>query len=109
MRRTAVFAAALALLAGAGTVAEAQEPLRLRVRPRSFLDPGKVVQPGSSVNPASAQGQMISYLANPPYSQMRDFYGNSLPDPVTNGPFIGSSGNLLGPVDYGEPFFGPLD
>lgn len=110
MRRTAVFAASLLGLMVAGTIAEAQDrPLRLNVRPRSWLDAGNVVAPNSSVNPASAQGQMISYLASPPWSNMRDRFGEGvLPDPVINGPFVGAR-SILGPVDYGEPFYGPLN
>ena len=113
MRRTAVVSASIAAsLLGAvalSTVAEAQDrPLRLNVRPRSFLDAGNVVQPNSSVNPASAYGQTVSYLANPPYINMRDRFGaGTLPDPVTNGPFVGAQ-NLLGPVDLDAPF-GRLD
>lgn len=100
MRRTALIASSLAALAGIGLVAEAQaEPLRLNVRPRSFLDAGKVVAPGASVNPASAQGQMVSYYLSPPWQNMRDRFGEgTLPD-VLGGPFVGAQ-NVLGPVDY---------
>ena len=103
MRRTAAFAASLLALTLVGTVAEAQDrPLRLNVRPRSWLDIGNVVPPNSSVNPASAYGQTVSYLVNPPYINMRDRFGAGvLPDPVTNGPFVGGGVNLLGPVDFG--------
>lgn len=105
MRRSAAFAASLLALTLAGTVAEAQDrPLRLNVRPRSWLDLGNVVPPNSSVNPASAYGQTVSYLVNPPYINMRDRFGaGTLPDPVTNAPFVGGQ-NPLGPVDYGAPF-----
>ncbi|MDB5511911.1 MAG: hypothetical protein JWR08_1394 [Enterovirga sp.] len=104
MRRTALFATALLGLLTAGTIAEAQEriraPLRIMVRPRSWLDAGNVTQPYSSVNPASALGQQVSYLASPPWAHMRDRFGEgTLPDPVTNGPFVGAQ-NVLGPVDY---------
>lgn len=99
MRRLVIAAAALTAAFSAATVAQA-EPLRLNVKPRSWLDPGNVVAPYSSPNPASAQGQMISYLANPPYVNMKDRFGEGvLPDPVTNGPFIGAR-NPWGPVDY---------
>lgn len=100
MRRTALIASSLAALLGTAFLAEAQaEPLRLNVRPRSFLDAGKVVSPGASVNPASAQGQTVSYIANPPYVNMKDRFGEGvLPDPI-DGPFIGAR-NVLGPVDY---------
>ena len=101
MRRIAMAATAATILLafGAGTVAQAQEPLRFSVKPRSWLDPGRAVQPGYSPNPASAQGQMISYMINPPYANMRDRFGEgTLPDPI-GGPFVGAT-NLLGPVDY---------
>jgi hypothetical protein len=91
-----------------GAAAEAQEyrqgaPLRLNVRPRSFLDAGNVVAPNSAVNPASAYGQTVSYLNSPPYAHNRDrFAWGNLPDPVTNGPFPGWT-SPLGPVDlFGE-------
>ena len=107
MRRTTLFAASLLCALGAGTLAEAQEPLRFSVKPRSFLDPGKAVQPGYSPNPASAQGQMVSYLLSPPWVNMRDRFGEgTLPDPI-GGPFVGAT-NMLGPVDFGEPLYGPL-
>lgn len=108
MRRTAAIAASLLTLTLAGTVAEAQDrPLRLNVRPRSFLDAGNVVAPGSSVNPASAQGQMVSYYLSPPWQNMRDRFGEgTLPDPIS-GPFVGAR-NPLGPVDLEAPF-DPLD
>ena len=99
MRRLASAAAALAVGFSVTTIAQA-EPLGLNVKPRSWLDPGNVVAPYSAPNPASAQGQMISYLANPPYVNMKDRFGEGvLPDPVTNGPFIGAR-NPWGPVDY---------
>ena len=102
MRRTAVIAAAL--LGVVGTAAEAQDvhtrgPLKLNVRPRSWLDAGNVVSPYSSVNPASAYGQTLSYLANPPYINMRDRFGEGvLPDPITNAPFPGGR-SVLEPID----------
>jgi hypothetical protein len=92
------------------TAAQAQDgrssgPLRLDVRPRSFLDAGKVVSPYSSVNPASAYGQTVSYLTNPPYVNMRDRFGaGTLPDPVTNGPFVGAR-SVLDPIDFASPGF----
>jgi len=80
-------------------------PLTLNVRPQSWLRLGNVVSPGASVNPASALGQTISYLNSPPYANLRDRYeANRLPDPVTNGPFVGAT-NPFGPVDYGAPFY----
>ncbi len=98
MRRTIAVAASLAALLSLGAAAQA-EPLRLNIKPRSWLDAGNAVQPGSSVNPASALGQQISYIRNPPYVNMRDRFGEgTLPDPF-EGPFIGAQ-NPLGPVDY---------
>ena len=109
MRRTAAFAASIAGLVLLSAGAEAQQyrtngPLRLDVRPRSFLDPGNTVRPYSSVNPASAYGQTVSYLNNPPYGNMNNRFGaGTLPDPVTNTPFPGGT-TLLGPVDFGGDF-----
>lgn len=78
------------------------EGLSVRVRPRSWLEPGNVVKPGSAGNPATSP-QLIaaSSLNIPPYGVgMRDRFGySSLPDPVTNGPFAGAR-NVFGPVDY---------
>lgn len=108
MRSIALAAAALAGLSIVAPSAGAQDyrpgyrqgtPLRLNVRPRSWLDAGRVVAPYSAVNPASAYGQTVSYLNNPPWQNMRDRFGEgTLPDPVTNGPFAGAT-NILGPVD----------
>jgi hypothetical protein len=104
MRGTVTIAASLLALTVVSTIAEAQQPLRLNVRPRSFLDAGNVVAPNSAPNPASAQGQMVSYLASPPWINMRDRFGEgTLPDPVTNGPFVGAT-NILGPVDLDGSF-----
>jgi hypothetical protein len=111
MRRTALIAASLLAVVGFGTAAEAQQsyrvngPLRLDVRPRSWLQPGNTVAPYSSVNPASAYGQTVSYLNSPPWINMRDRFGEGvLPDPVTNGPFVGAR-NPIGPVDFTDPDF----
>ena len=104
--RAAALAIVVALFGVGLSTAEAQEsyrvngPLKLNVRARSFLDAGNTVQPYSQVNPASAYGQAVSYLANPPYANMRDRFGDgTLPDAVTNGPFAGAR-NPIGPVDY---------
>ena len=75
-------------------VAEAQtrdRPLVLRVKPRSFLDPGPVV-PVGSINPGyTGYGQAVSYLLSPPYAPNGAGFGvATLPDPITNGPFVGS-------------------
>jgi hypothetical protein len=79
-------------------------PLVLRVAPRSFLDPGNVV-PVGSINPGySGYGQAQSYLLSPPYAQNNERFsgGGVLPDPITNGPFVGSR-NPIGPVDFVAP------
>ncbi|MDB5560436.1 MAG: hypothetical protein JWQ36_3370 [Enterovirga sp.] len=108
MRRTALLAAACLGLTLAGTAASVAEPLRLNVRPRSWLDAGNVTSPGSAINPASARGQMISYYLSPPWQNMRDRFGEgTLPDPI-GGPFVGAR-NELGPVDLDGSFGGPGD
>ena len=80
------------------------EPVRvLRVRPRSFLDPGTVVPPGSLDRTTSGFAQTQAYLLSPPYAAQRERFGEGvLPDPITNGPFVGSR-NPFGPVDYVAP------
>ena len=107
MRRLlAVLALTVAALSAAAPVAEAQtrrEGLSITVRPRSFLDAGNVVQPGSLSSPASGFGQTRSYLLFPPYGNLNSRYGGDLlPDPVTNGPFPGSR-NPFGPIDFVAP------
>lgn len=111
MRRALILAlASVATLAATTPDASAQDRIRYRpggftidVRPRSFLDAGNVVAPYSSVNPASAYGQTVSYLNNPPYGNRRDIYGETLPDPVTNGPFVGAY-SPFDPIDFGVPY-----
>jgi hypothetical protein len=78
-------------------------PLVLKVTPRSFLDPGTVV-PVGSINPGyTGYGQTQSYLVSPPYAPAGAQFGvGALPDPVTNGPFVGSR-NPFGPVNYVAP------
>ena len=105
MRRTAVLAASILSLLAATTAGQAQDrrPLHVTVKPRSWLDAGNVVQPGYSPNPASAQGQMVSYILSPPYIGYKDsFNAATLPDPI-GGPFAGAQ-NVLGPVDYNGLF-----
>ena len=112
MRRLAVLAAiSVATFAALAPTAEAQtlrrrgeQNLTINVRPRSYLDAGNVVPVGSQQNPAtSGYGQMRSYLNLPPWHNMRDRFGEgSLPDPVTNGPFVGAR-SAIGPVDYVAP------
>ncbi|RVU18066.1 hypothetical protein [Methylobacterium oryzihabitans] len=92
---------------GAGTTAsEAQDSylirqsrggqsLAIRVRPRSWLDAGNVVEAnsGATGNPATNPHFITaSYLNSPPYISNRERWGGAgiLPDPITNGPFIGA-------------------
>ena len=95
MRRFALLGlVSLAALTTVSGVAEAQtrnRPLVLRVQPRSFLDPGPVV-PVGSINPGyTGYGQAQSYLLSPPYAPAGAGFGvGTLPDPITNGPFVGS-------------------
>jgi hypothetical protein len=106
MRRFALLGlASLAALTIVSGVAEAQtrnRPLVLRVQPRSFLDPGPVV-PVGSINPGyTGYGQAQSYLLSPPYAPNGAGFGvGTLPDPITNGPFVGSRNPF--------PMFGPPD
>ena len=99
----------LAALTAATTGADAQNRRRttvvvqesappvLRVRPRSFLDAGNVVQPGTTNRYATRD--IVSYINNPPYANTRDLFGAGLlPDPI-GGPFVGAR-NPFGPVDY---------
>lgn len=83
-------------------VAPAGEGLVVNVRPRSWLDAGKVVRPGDLDHPVvGARAQVASYLNIPPYLGQRDRLGEGvLPDPITNGPFVGAR-NPFGPVDFG--------
>lgn len=114
MRRAAAMASVAAFFALGIGAAEAQQsyhvngPLKLTVRARNFLDAGNTVQPYSQINPASAYGQTVSYLLNPPYANFRDRFGEgTLPDPI-GGPFIGAS-NPIGPIDYNGYFDYPLN
>jgi hypothetical protein len=95
MRRlTLIGLASLAALAAFSVAAEAQaqdRPLTFRVQPRSFLNPGNVVAPNSISPGATGYGQTQSYLLSPPYAQAGERFGvGLLPDPVTNGPFVGA-------------------
>ena len=115
MRRLVVLATAsvatfAALAPVVAPVAEAQSLRRrgeqaiiLNVRPRSYLDAGNVVPVGSENRFQTGFGQTASYLNLPPYAHNRERFGESvLPDPITNGPFVGAS-NPFGPIDYVAP------
>ncbi len=107
MRRIAALAALSVAAFAAAAPAEAQvrrvrgEPLVIRVQPRSFLDAGRVVQPGSLNRVTSGYAQTQSYLNMPPYAGQRERLAHTgiLPDPVTNGPFVGAR-NPFGRVDW---------
>ena len=103
---------------GLNTAAEAQgryapagvrvsQPLPIRIRPRSWLDAGNVVEAnnGSVSNPAT-NPQLItaSYLNSPPYGRNDRFGTGILADPITNGPFIGARSSAIRNID-----FSPLD
>ena len=104
MRRTAVIAGSVLALLSASIAAQAQDrPLRLNVKPRSWLDGGNTVSPYSAPNPASAQGQMISYYVNPPWQNMRDRFGEGVLPDAFGGPFVGAR-NVVGPVNL-DPFW----
>src|ERR671927_1889355 len=111
MRRLALLVAvSVATITALAPVAEAQtlrrrgeQTIILQVRPRSFLDAGNVVPVGSENRFATGYGQTASYLNLPPWQHMRDRFGEgSLPDPITNGPFVGAR-NPIGPVDFVAP------
>ncbi|WP_112661888.1 hypothetical protein [Microvirga flavescens] len=76
------------LLATASAQNRHERPLVLRVKPRSFLDPGTVV-PVGTLNRYATQGE-ISYLTSPPWIGQKERFGvGVLPDPI-GGPFIGA-------------------
>jgi hypothetical protein len=111
MRRLAVLAAAsVATFVALAPAAEAQtlrrrgeQTIILDVRPRSYLDAGNVVPVGSENRFGTGFGQTASYLNLPPWQHMKDRFGEgSLPDPITNGPFVGAR-NPFGPIDYVAP------
>ena len=80
-----------------------ERPLVLRVQPRSYLDPGTVVPVGSLNRTTSGYAQTQSYLRSPPYAPNGERFGvGVLPDPITNGPFVGAR-NPFNPVDYVAP------
>ena len=113
MRRLTLIALSALAAAAASTGAQAQnrtgatydirspDHIVIRVRPRSWLDAGRVVEPRSMGNPATdGRFSAAQYLNSPPYIGMKHRFGAGvLPDPITNGPFIGAR-NIFGPVDY---------
>ena len=109
MRRLALLGLmSIAALMAAVPDAEAQlrrrgeDTLTLNVRPRSFLDAGRVV-PVGTYNRYAGVGQVQSYLNLPPWVNQRDRFGEgTLPDPITNGPFVGAR-NPFGPIDFVAP------
>jgi len=100
----------LAAIGAAVPPAEAQSGRRsnvltLNVRPKSWLNPGNVVAPGVGMNPTRGYAQYVSYQNLSPWISFREAYGEDrLPDPVTNGPFVGAR-NPIGPVDFVAPDF----
>lgn len=79
------------------------QPLPIRIRPRSWLDAGNVVEAnnGSVSNPATNPHFITaSYLNSPPYGRNDRFGGGILPDPITNGPFIGARSSAIRNVDF---------
>ena len=101
----------IAAVIAAAPAAEAQQyryrqdgrVLILNVKPRSYLDPGNVVPVGSEHRTGSGYSETVSYLNMPPWHHQRDRFGQgSLPDPVTNGPFVGAQ-NPFGPIDWVAP------
>ena len=107
MRRlSTVCLLSLAAVTAVTTLAEAQTrrvqrdtgAMILNVRPRSYLEPGNVVEVGSLDRTTSGYAQTQSYLNNPPWQHQRDRFGEGvLPDPITNGPFVGAT-NPFGPI-----------
>ena len=100
---------------GFGTAAEAQgpygnpgyvrvsQPLPIRIRPRSWLDAGNVVEPGngSVANPATNPTFIAqTNILTPPYGRNDRFGAGILPDPITNGPFIGARSSAIRNIDF---------
>ena len=89
-----------------GPIYSVGRPLPIRVRPRSWLDAGNVPLSsgvpgaGGSSNPAlnpyliAASNQLT-----PPYGPTDRFGRGILPDPITNGPFIGARSSAVRNVD----------
>lgn len=88
---------------GFGPGYRVSRPLPIRIRPRSWLDAGNVVEPGagSVSNPATNPVLIAqSNALNPVYGRNDRFGGGILPDPITNGPFIGARSSAIRNVDF---------
>ena len=86
---------------GFGPGYRVSRPLPIRIRPRSWLDAGNVVEPGngSVSNPATNPVLIAQSNALSPVYGRNDAYG-ILPDPITNGPFIGARSSAIRNVDF---------
>ncbi|MFD0937838.1 hypothetical protein ACFQ12_21985 [Methylobacterium trifolii] len=75
-------------------------PLPIRIRPRSWLDAGNVVEPGngSVSNPATNPVLIAQSNALSPVYGRNDRFG-SFVDPITNGPFVGARSSAIRNVD----------
>ncbi|WP_230530549.1 hypothetical protein [Microvirga roseola] len=86
--------------------AQAQErPLTFRVTPRSFLDPGNVVPPGSIGGSTVTMSYRQTFVDRPTaWWSARDLYGEGLlPDPAGGpGPWVGAA-NPFGPIGPNLP------
>lgn len=77
--------------------------LPIRIRPRSWLDGGNVVEPGNgSVSNPATNPQFItaSYLNSPPYGRNDRFGAGNISDPITNGPFVGARSSAIRGIDF---------
>lgn len=86
-----------------GAYYRVSQPLPIRIRPRSWLDAGNVVEAnnGSVSNPATNPVLIAqSNALNPVYGRNDRFGGGILPDPITNGPFIGARSSAIRNVDF---------
>ena len=95
------FAAPVQAQDGFGPGYRVSRPLPIRIRPRSWLDAGNVVEPGngSVSNPATNPVLIAQSNALSPVYGRNDAYG-ILPDPITNGPFIGARSSAIRNVDF---------